>query len=225
MTTVELLFVVIDCDQSFDNECIKMYNLQLYWTSLKRITWWNNGIMRYGKDVRVNVFNPGYIIHMSTVWSKSISVIRHCQVSFLQDGGKWNPQSWQGLTKSALVFLQYLEIYSLQCRDCLVSQFYLNIRLDLHLLSLPKLPNLQFTQIPNYQIWIMSCETFSVNIFLLLIFHFLSIPFSIIIGVSILYKCTFSVFVSLKNSMSLSSWTFRFHATYKSFQSLNEAKN
>ena len=125
-----------------------------------------NGIMRYGKDVRVNVFNPGYIIHMSKVWSKSISIIRHCHVSFLQDGGKWNPQSWQGLTKSALVFLQYLEIYSLQCRDCLVSQFYWSIRLDLHLLSLPKLPNLQFTQIPNYQIWIMSCETFSVNIFL-----------------------------------------------------------
>ena len=103
--------------------------------------------------------------------------------------------------QSALVFLQYLEIYSLKCRDCLVSQFYLNIRLNLHSLSLPKLPNLQFTQIPNYQIWIMSCETFSVNIFLLLIFHFLSIPFSpppFIIGVSILYKCTFFCFCFIK---------------------------
>ena len=55
---------------------------------------------------------PVTFIHMSKVWSKSISIIRHCHASFLQEGGKWNPQSWQGLTISSCIFAIFRNLQS-----------------------------------------------------------------------------------------------------------------
>ena len=121
-----------------------------------------------------------------------------------------SPNKIGKLLQSAMFFLRYLEIYILKCRDCLGSRFYFIS--DWICIYYP-CKNCSIYNSHRYQIWIMSylsyvgksCETISVHIILFLIFHFLkkhlihsSSPF-------IICACTFSVYVSLKNSMTCSS--------------------
>ena len=136
--------------------------------------------MRQDKDVRVNVFNPRYTYY-SHVKSLIQINISHRHVSFFTRGWKVKSPNKIGkvLTISSVFFAIFRNLHS-QVQELSGVSILFYIRLDLHLLSWPKLLNLQFTQIPNLDyvlfckvLWNYFCTYTNIHIILFLIFHFL----------------------------------------------------